>query len=190
MKKETEQMIRWSLLSSILVALLWATCLLESKSVPTVKEIWLNSRRILHLPFGISRWWDVFTIPAIVYLFLRKKMSVDECSFTLVLILMATFPMIFFPSLVTRGLDASLLPIAAIGLIEGLAIVLVYRSNPEGTNIAILSGLLYGLFINLIFGAVAGIGFILLLCLVTYGTRLIFGQQVPINVGEFNEECL
>ncbi len=60
MRTRTKQlMVRWSLVTSDLIALFWSIYYLIAGSVPTVSSIKMTGTWTISLLFGISLWWDI-----------------------------------------------------------------------------------------------------------------------------------
>jgi len=132
-KRRKKLMLRWSILTAVLIALFWTMYYLIVGSVPVVSSIKMTPDSTLTLPFAISRWWDILLGPLFscifVLFFTSRRITKDK-------------------DLVGINLGASLVVGLFFGLISGLLVVRQGVSPDTG----LVSSLALGLGVSLISG--------------------------------------
>ncbi len=159
-----KQMFRWSVVSTVLIALFWGVWYINYDSVPVLDTIPWNKTTgsILQLPIGVSRWLDIILGPAysvlIVYIKYRTRRTPrtgrDDIASTLI---------IGFIFGLGIGFGGGIGVVLGVGLALGLGAAL---------GVGLATGFTYALVIGLIFG----VG-------VSLGVGLIFGLSAAIIVG-------
>lgn len=148
MEKERKQklLVRWSIVTSSLIALFWAIWFLVAGEVPIITGIKMTENWTYILPFGISRWWDVLVGPIfstiVIFLVTRKSDEEDKD--------LSDGPVFGL----VAGLSAILIVVVGIAIVSG--------SSPElvtGLS-AMLSGVMvFGMILGVLFGIREGLAF-------------------------------
>jgi len=78
--KRKKMIVRWSIVTTGLIALFWAIWYLVAGKVPVVASIKVNLDWIYILPFGLSRWWDILIGPiwSVVGILLLTSQTLKE----------------------------------------------------------------------------------------------------------------
>jgi len=175
MKRKKKMIIRWSIVTSAVIAIFWTTWYLICGSVPVVTSIKMTPNWTYVLPFGISRWWDVLVGPIwstiLILLLTSQWLKEDERltdALTVGLVFGLPFGLVFGLGF---GLDLGLGFGLAVGLVYGLGTGLVF-----GLGTRLGTGLGFGLGTGLVFGLAFGLAFSL-------GTGLALGLGFGLGFG-------
>ena len=146
-ERRKKMMIRFSVMSGILIALFWSGWHLIVGQVPVVTSIQITKIYSYILPFEISRWWAILLGPLyssiLVLVFTFKKVRED-----IDLVFLSLVVGVFF--ILAFGLNAGLVFSLVVGLIVGLVFSLVF---------GLAFGLAFGLVFSLVVGVVFGLAF-------------------------------
>jgi len=153
-ERRNRLIVRWSIFTAALIAAFWAIFLLTTGSVPIVESIRLTDTLNWDLPFGVSRWFDVFLGPiyavtVIQFFYLVGRIGQGDKEDILV----------DLAGVLVFSLAAGLVLGLTTGLVFGLAAVLAV-----GFVVGLVDGLVLGLAVGLATGltAVLGVGLIAL----------------------------
>jgi hypothetical protein len=154
--------IRWSVVTSALIAAFWLIWYWFAGSVPIMTSIKITESWIIYLPFGISRWWDILVGPiwsTIIILFLTNPRLKDAD--------------------IAAGLAASLVVSLGAGLVAGLGASLaasLAAGLATGLLVGLGTGLIFGLGVSLVLSLVFGLAALI---------RLIIDQKFWKKAGDW-----
>jgi len=158
-KRRKKLMLRWSILTAVLIALFWTIYYLIAGSVPVITSIKMTPDSTLALPFAISRWWDILLGPIFscifVLLFTSRKikgeMMVPGLIFGLVVGLICGL---------VGGLGGGLILSVGSGLAGGLILSVGMSNSPHiGLGVGLGLSLSISIFFSLGAGLGTGLGF-------------------------------
>lgn len=168
--REMKMVLRWSLVTAVLIALFWTVWYLATGSVPVVNEIKITTNRALALPFGVSRWWDVLIGPIwsaiFVFMFTHRRVKEEE-NLTIGIFTGLVYGLMCG---ILWGLSFGAFTGLVIGVVSGITVIIIF-----GLIFRWAVGLLVGLSFGLAYGLAFGLGYGLvlgLLVVVAFGLAL------------------
>jgi len=150
-------MLKWSIVSSLLIASFWAVSYFINGTVPTTTQIfWDDSGQIVwNLPFAISAWWDIILGPIfsilLVPIYSSSKKEKHDYRSGLICSMIFGFG-IGFPSGFLFSPNIALPFALAGGAVFGLIGKIRY-----GFGYGLAFSLGFGLFMGLTYGLIAGL---------------------------------
>ena len=125
MEKSRRMKLLWliPLIAAILFALFWGIWFLKTGSEPITDHLRWNEKTVIHLPFAVSRFWDILFAPIwaflFVFLFTNKRFIEEKNS---------GFGVFFYLAI---GLFAGLGTSLGAGLVFGLGILMKFIFSPK-----------------------------------------------------------
>ena len=155
-ERRKKMMIRFSIMSSILIALFWSAWHLIVGQVPVVTSIQITDSYIYMLQYDISRWWDIVLGPfyssIFVLIFTSRVREIGYIEDLDVILNIGLFTGLIIG--LFTGLSAGLFAGLVVGLLAGL---FTGGNINTGLVVSLVVGLSAGLFASLSAGLFASL---------------------------------
>ncbi len=155
--RKVQLMIRWSILTAMLIAVFWTIWYLIADQVPVVESIKVTGSRTIELPFAMSRWWDILIGPIWSTIFIlivtneRNERQGENEPVSCGIILGS-------PSGIFLGLGLGDNPALGLFLVLCLFVNLSFSLSVRGgLVVSLIFSLVFSLFFSLSFGLVLGL---------------------------------